>query len=603
LIDLSEGQKNILQTDGHLLVTGGPGSGKTTVSILKAAALAAKRSNDGQKILFLSFARATVSRVIEAIDEEKQISGDTKKHIEVETYHSFFWRILKAHGYLIGFPRKLTILVPPNEAIALSEIRSSFKKESKLSADEKLQKNIQENNERERLAMESGEVCFNFFAESAAKILHGSDRIRKLISNRYPSIILDEFQDTSVDQWKVVQALGASSILIALADPEQRIFDFIGADPARLDQFKDEFAPAVFDLLGANHRSSGTDIALFGNDVLTGKYRPEPYVGVEYCLFDSNVNQALTSLMTQTLQARTRLIKSGKKNWSVAILVPTKRMTRQISDSFRSPIAGLKPISHFASVDMEAAILAAEMIAHLLQPDDSASHFEVSVDLLCGFYQGRGGGAPSQASLKEARAIRSAYERFRSGAPISKASILAGIRTVYAAARSGGLVGDPDLDWQSIRGQLESGSCPRMKEVASEARNIRVLDRGTQLRQALSQDWRENGSYKNALAITRHAFVQEHFATTQKPETGVIIMNMHKAKGKQFDEVIIFEGWPRRVYGKIVSNPDRIIRSNSQIGGSSQARQNFRVSVTRSKIRTTIMTPKDDPCVLFYPFE
>jgi DNA helicase-2/ATP-dependent DNA helicase PcrA len=150
LIDLSEGQKNILRTDGHLLVTGGPGSGKTTVSILKAAALAAKRSNDGQKILFLSFARATVSRVIEAIDEEKQISGDTKKHIEVETYHSFFWRILKAHGYLIGFPRKLTILVPPNEAIALSEIRSSFKKESKLSADEKLQKNIQENNDIRR---------------------------------------------------------------------------------------------------------------------------------------------------------------------------------------------------------------------------------------------------------------------------------------------------------------------------------------------------------------------------------------------------------------------------------------------------------------------
>lgn len=549
MVELTKAQQDVLATDGYQLVTGGPGSGKTTVSILKAAKIAREALRPEQRILFLSFARATVSRVLEAMDEESRISRDEKRRIEVDTYHAFFWRILKTHGYLVGFPRRLAILTPPNEAIALSAVRSGYKANSKLSDAEKAEKKAREEAERNRLAKEEGRVCFDLFADRVATLLHGSAKVRTLISTMYPFIILDEFQDTSADQWRVVQALGGNSTLIALADPEQRIFDFIGADPERLDHFRAAFHPSEHDLAGDNHRSKGTEIALFGNDVLSGKFRQSNYSGVAFQGFKSNQNQAFASLVGHVLQARKRLIDSGKPNWSLAILVPTKKMTRLVSDVLREPFGQVPAIGHTAAVDMDGPILAAEIVAFLLQQGRHAGHFDEFLDLLCSYYHGRGGAAPTAGDLTEAARLNAALGKWNqclaAGKAPPKNSVLNATAAVYATALDVGLTGDPDRDWAAIRAALEGGDCARLQAVAGDVRNVRLLERGTQLRQGLTQDWRDTGGYLNALAVTRQSFVQEHFATAHKPETGVVVMNMHKAKGKQFDEVIIFEGWPR----------------------------------------------------------
>ncbi len=601
LMELTERQKEVIVTDDYLLVTGGPGSGKTMVSILKAAQIAEKGLRPGQKILFVSFARASVSRVVEAIEYEQQISLEQKRLIDVETYHSFFWRILKTHGYLIGLPRRLVILTPSSEAVALSIIRSQFLSR-KLTDAEKGAKAAAEAEERVRLAMQEGRVCFDLFAPYVGDILHRSTRIRSLIASIYPVIILDEFQDTNDGQWRSIKVLGEFCRLIALADPEQRIYEWNGADPARLDNFREAFKPTEVDLSTFSHRSPGTEIVLFGNELLTDKFRQKAYKGITIQLFDPFPKWAWTKLVSTTHAACKRLAQQETTKWTLAILVPTKKMVRLVSDALSEPPGCLPGVPHLAVIEMEAAILAAEVIALLMQPASDCSHFAQFIGLVCDYYQGKGGNEPSKVALKEGLSIRVAYKEFLAcqteGKVIRKNSILVNMIAVYEKVQYLELTGNPEIDWRNIRYILENGVCTRLHKIADDVRNIRVLGRGTQLRQMLTQDWCDNAGYRNALSITRQAFVQLHFSANTKPESGVIVMNMHKAKGKQFDEMIIFEGWPIKIKGSAPYNPHRIVRFNSKKNIDDQTRYNFRVSVTRAKSHTTILTPRTDRCVL-----
>lgn len=171
-------------------------------------------------------------------------------------------------------------------------------------------------------------------------------------------------------------------------------------------------------------------------------------------------------------------------------------MTRLVSDSFRSPPAGMAPIVHTAVVEIDAAILGAEIVAHLLQTPRDSRHFGHLIELLCSYYRGKGGEKPTSGALKQADDLAKAHVKWNAALASGKApnakSVIKAVSTVYEAARAAVLTGDPDKDWRTIRAVLEGGPCPRLREVGSEVRNIRILERGSQLRQSLTQDWRDN---------------------------------------------------------------------------------------------------------------
>jgi DNA helicase-2/ATP-dependent DNA helicase PcrA len=233
MFNLTDNRNDLLNWNGHTLVTGGPGSGKTTIALMKAGKLVSDNFlKRAQCVLFLSFARATVSRIAEqAIGI---ISPKDRDKVEINTYHGFAWRLIQSYGTLLN-QKPIRLLSPSDAASRLSAFNSKMKNA--------INKNVESKNEKHRLFNEEGLLHFDLFASKVSELLRGSSKIRQIISDVYPVIILDEFQDTDADQWDMVQLLGEQSLLFALADLEQRIYDFRGADPQRIRYFARSICP------------------------------------------------------------------------------------------------------------------------------------------------------------------------------------------------------------------------------------------------------------------------------------------------------------------------------------------------------------------------
>jgi DNA helicase II / ATP-dependent DNA helicase PcrA len=94
------------------------------------------------------------------------------------------------------------------------------------------------------------------------------------------------------------------------------------------------------------------------------------------------------------------------------MLVPTKKLTQAVSDIFRESPAGMTENRHTASVDTDAAILGAHVIAFLMQSDTGGHHFALFVDLLCDYFQGKGGDDITKGDLQTSKNLRNAFDDF-----------------------------------------------------------------------------------------------------------------------------------------------------------------------------------------------
>lgn len=566
---ICEKRAELIEASGHLLVLGGPGSGKTTISLVKANTIINNGIlENGQKILFLSFARSTVSRIQEHTNSI--ISPENKNKIEINTYHGFIWKLLQSFSYLINDHKFLQLLTPAAEAALLAEMDDDkeVRKQAKMA-----------------LFKTEGQISFDIFSEIAAEMFKNSKRILDLVSQRYPIIIVDEFQDTDNNEWELIKTIGTVSTIIALADPEQRIYDFRGASTERIDQFIKNFDAEIFDFEQENNRSTGKDITQFGNDLLKGANIGKQYNDVAVVHYPFNRAEPNKMLKINLLTAIKRQKKDKGDLWSIAVLVRTKKMMFSAS-SYLSSTTSLPPLYHEVAIDPNGPALAGIIIAGLMEPTMDISRFTSLVSDVKNHMKGRSGTKISN----ETSQFSSALDNYIGTGKIKgnkRILFIQELDQLLAAREEIVLSGIPEEDWLAIRRLFQTCQSPYLKNVYEDAKFLRLLKKGALLSERLASAWRSTGTYLGAKSSIEEAFVQEHFIAAQTDYRGLHIMTLHKSKGKEFDEVFIWEDY---------YNP--LVRHEASAKEIVESRYLLRVAATRSRERTTFLTVASQPCIL-----
>lgn len=566
-------KKEVIDMDGHILVLGGPGSGKTTIALCKAKKIIQENKlKFAQKILFLSFARATVSRIIECAGNF--LNKYDSKFIEITTYHSFIWNLLKCHGYLLQPKKDIKLLLPQDIHPYLIDKKSNEEKHRiKLN-----------------LFFEEGKLPFDLFAEIGTNLLKRSNTLLRIISDIYPIIFLDEFQDTDKFEWELISLLGINSTLIALADPNQRIYEFRGADHERLNHFKIKFSPQIYKFDNENYRSSGTDIIDFGYDFLAGSHVDKVYNNVKiiyYQSFFGKKNQFF--LLKSKVINRINFLKKTEKDWSLAVLLPQKKYVLNFSEYLSSNEDGFSPIYHNLIFDGESHFLAGQFLASCLEFASNRILLKDYIfNALAEYITSYRGEKTSNNEINQANVIKNYLITNKINGK-KRIMLVNDCENLINELYKLPLLGDPKKDWFNIQNLLTNYSSDLLLDIYKKSKYLRLLTTSS-IYYDLCKIWSDTNTYTGAKKLMKNMIAKEHFSLSNYKWSGIHLMNIHKSKGKEFTETIIFENY----------KTNRFINDNATETQKQQSKNAMLVAITRSQNNTFIMTPRENISPFFH---
>ena len=271
LESLSDVQRQAVRhDDGALLVLAGPGSGKTRVLTTRIARLLHQAPEEPFRVLALTFTNRAADEMRERIE---RMAPEAEHRLFIGTFHAFSADVLRQHGQHLGLKTDFRIYSTDEDraeiasraiaseagrAAGLEEQHANFlalvdRAKAKLIPSEGIAGKFQ-NAERgakfevfyaayDTALREANALDFNSLVSNAHQLFVRFPALARRYRSVYRYWCVDEFQDTNLAQYELLKAMAGEDFrnMFAVADDDQIIYQWNGADYRRLDQFRAGF--------------------------------------------------------------------------------------------------------------------------------------------------------------------------------------------------------------------------------------------------------------------------------------------------------------------------------------------------------------------------
>ncbi len=341
------------QLNGPLLIIAGAGSGKTRMITFRIAHMLEKGIHQSN-ILALTFTNKAAREMEERV---KTLTSKKLTNLTVSTFHAFGVKILKESISQLGYNDNFSIYDQTDKISAIKEAA----RELNISPDvldiyevANLFSSIKTgrikwtdtNNSFKPLYIEYQEYLFNHNSVDfddliilPVKLFTEFSDILKAYQLKYQYIMVDEFQDTSIAQYRLIKELAQKNRNICVVgDDDQSIYSWRGANYQNIVNFETDFPELTEIKLEQNYRSTENILAaansLISNN--TNRKEKELWTGIghgksiEIYYPENEMKEAdFISEMIKSFHLREKL-----KYHDFGVLIRTNNLSTLIENSF-----------------------------------------------------------------------------------------------------------------------------------------------------------------------------------------------------------------------------------------------------------------------------